>query len=278
MASVADRDLLVALVVGLVQGVVEWLPISSEGNVALALTLLGESPEAAVGYALFLHLGTGLSATVYFRDDIVETLRGAQEWRPGDAFGPGSATLSFVVLATLASGVTGALAYTALETLVSALTGGAFVALIGALLVATGVLTHVAGGVSGGDRDRPDLLDALLVGGLQGLAILPGVSRSGTTAGALLLRGHDGEGSFRLSFLLSVPAALGGAAIAVLDAGGLPALSPAAAVVSLAVAAVVGYLTVGALMKAARRLPFPAVCVALGALALVGGLAVGGVL
>jgi undecaprenyl-diphosphatase len=277
MPVAAARELLVAVVVGLVQGVVEWLPISSEGNVALALTLLGEEPEAAVAYALFLHLGTGLSATVYFRDDLAATLAAAADWRPADAFDGERATLSFVVLATLASGVTGAVAYAALDALVSALTGGAFVALVGALLIATGVLTHVAGGLSGGDRDRPDLADALLVGALQGFAILPGVSRSGTTAGALLLRGHEGEAAFRLSFLLSVPAAVGGAAVAVLDTGGLPSVSPTAAIVSLAVAAVVGYLTVGALMRAARRLPFPAVCVGLGVLAVVGGLAAAGV-
>jgi undecaprenyl-diphosphatase len=277
MPVAATLELLVAVVVGLVRGVVEWLPVSSEGNGALALTLLGEEPERAVAYALFVHLGTGLSATVYFREELLATLAAVHGWRPAAAFEGERATLSFVVLATLASSVTGAVAYAALDALVSALTGGAFVSLVGALLIATGVLTHVAGGPSGGDRDRPDLVDALLVGALQGFAILPGVSRSGTTTGALLLCGHDGEVPFRLSFLLSVPAAVGGAAVAVLDASGLPSVSPTAALVSLAVAAVVGYLTVGFLTRAARRLPLPAVCLALGLLAVIGGLAAAGV-
>jgi len=105
---------------------------------------------------------------------------------------------------------------------------------------------------------------------LQGVAVLPGVSRSGVTTGVLLLRGHDGPEAFRLSFLLAIPASLGAAALAAVDAG-LPDVSPAAAGLALATSAVVGYLSMGALLGVARRVPFLAVCVGLGALALVGG-------
>ncbi|SEP21818.1 undecaprenyl-diphosphatase [Halogranum amylolyticum] len=269
-----DRPLLVALVVGVLQGVFEWLPISSEGNIAIALTALGSSPETAVSFALFLHAGTALSATVYYRDELRTELARLPAWRPGDAFDGETATLSFLAVATVVSGVVAMAAYTALKDLVSALTGGAFVALVGGLLVFTGLLQRFAGTLALGDRTRPDAVDAVLVGALQGIAVLPGVSRSGTTASALLLRGHDGPASFRLSFLLSIPAALGGGVLALADSGGLPGITLEAAVVSLVVAALVGYVTIGALMRLVRRVPFWGICVGLGGLAVVGGLGV----
>ncbi|UPV75257.1 undecaprenyl-diphosphate phosphatase [Halorussus limi] len=269
-----NRSALIAVVAGALQGVFEWLPISSEGNITVFLTALGSSPEAAVQFSLFLHAGTALSATVYYREELADVLGALPRWRPGSAFSDGgeTATLSFLAVATLASGVVGIAAYLTLETVVSALTGGAFVALVGVLLVATGVLQRVADGFEFGGRASPDLLDAVLVGALQGLAILPGVSRSGTTASALLFRGHDGPSSFRLSFLLSIPAALGAGVLVLLDTG-VPSVTPVEAALALGTAAVVGYLTIDALMRVVERVPFWSVCVGLGALAMLGGAA-----
>jgi undecaprenyl-diphosphatase len=278
-----DRSALVAVVAGALQGVFEWLPISSEGNITVFLTALGESPETAVQFSLFLHAGTALSAAVYYRDELRDVLASLPDWRPGAAFDGGeTATLSFLAVATLASGVVGLAAYATLETAVSALTGGAFVAVVGLLLVGTGLLQRAtdrfeaeqadSGRFALGDRQSPDLADAVLVGAFQGLAILPGVSRSGTTASALLVRGHDGPSSFRLSFLLSIPAALGAGALVLADTG-VPAVAPVPAVLALGTAALVGYLTVDALMRVVARVPFWGVCVGLGALAVVGGAA-----
>jgi len=275
---------LVAILVGIVQGVLEWLPVSSEGSVALVLTLVANaSPEVAVQYALFLHAGTAVAATTYYRGDVWSLLRKLPAWRPSGAFDGDRAELTFLATATLASALIGGVAYTVLEDLASELAGGAFVALIGGLLIVTGIVQRVAADreakpvADGAGTDplgqRPTLLDAVLVGGLQGLAILPGVSRSGTTVSALLLRGHEGESSLRLSFLLSIPAALGANALVLVD-DGVPAIDPTSAVIALSVSAVVGYLTVDALVKLVRRVPFWTVCVVFGGLGVAGGLAV----
>lgn len=207
----------IGLIAGIVQGIFEWLPISSEGNLAIVMTAIGASPHTALAFALFLQSGTALSATAYYRGELVEVLQSLPSWRPGTAFEDGTATLSFIVLGTLVSGVVGAVAYFALAEAVTALAGGSFVAIIGILLVGTGLLQRFAGDLSLGDRAYPTAIDAVLVGALQGLAILPGVSRSGTTASALLLRGHDGPSSLRLSFLLSIPAAVGAGVLAIVE-------------------------------------------------------------
>jgi undecaprenyl-diphosphatase len=265
-----DRSVVLALIIGILQGFFEWLPISSEGNITLYLTVVENVPPAvAVQLSLFLHAGTALSALAYYREEVADLLGKVPDWRPGRAFDRERSELTFFVVATLMTGVVGLPALVVLEEVVSQLAGGAFVALIGGLLVLTGLLQRGVEG-RGGRRETPDLLDAVLVGGLQGLSILPGVSRSGTTASALLLRGHDGPSSFRLSFLLSIPAALGAGVITTVS-DGIPAISPAMAAVALSTSAVVGYLTIDALMRLVERVSFWLICVGLGALAVVGG-------
>lgn len=264
-------DVWIAVLVGLVQGLLEWLPVSSEGAVALLAAVVGGfTPAAAVQFGLFLHLGTAVAAMAYYRDEIVELLVDLRRWRPRSAFSTETADLSFLVLATLATGVTGIPALLALESLLTEFEGAAFVALIGALLVVTGLVQRFAETISLGDRTFPNWLDALLVGGFQGFTILPGISRSGTTVSALLLRGHEGEASLRLSFLLSIPASIAAAGIVVVK-DGLPAIDPLAGLLALVVSAIVGYLAVDTLVRVVRKVPFWSVCVGFGALAVVGG-------
>ena len=270
-----NRPLVVALVVGLLQGVFEWLPVSSEGQVTLYLTVVeGVPATTAAQFSLFLHAGTGVAALAYYRETARRTLADAAGWRPTPRRPTGGVDWTperrFLVVATLISAAVGGVAYLALDALVDAVAGGAFVALVGLALVGTGLFQRFAARAVG-RRPTPTLVDAVLVGCLQGAAVLPGVSRSGTTTGALLLRGHAPADSFRLSFLLSVPAAFGAGLLVVLTKG-VPALSPASALVAVATSAVVGYCTIDALVRVAERTSFWRVCVALGVLAVVGGL------
>lgn len=260
----SDLSVLVALLLGVAQGLLEWLPVSSEGQIALVLVVLTDLDAGdAVSLGLFLHAGTAIAAVLYYRRRVATLLREA--WPPRRA--AASDELRFYLVGTVVSVVVAGAAYVALMDLASALSGAAFVAVIGALLIVTGLLPRRA---EGGRRD-PTEGDAVLVGVLQGLAILPGVSRSGVTVGALLLRNHDPTAAFRLSFLLGVPASLGAGVLAVGDHG-VASLRPAAAAAALLASAVVGYLAVGALVAVAQRVDFRGVCLALGALALVGGL------
>jgi undecaprenyl-diphosphatase len=265
----------IAIVIGVVQGIVEWLPISSEGGVSILLTALGIAPELAVQLSLFLHAGTGLAALTYYRGEVAEVLRDLRGWdRHTDPFAPAAETTTFLLVATAVSIVVAGGAYLMLLEAATELTGGAFIAVIGGLLVLTGMVQLAAEGRGGSQTRRLGLLDPVLVGAGQGLAILPGVSRSGTTASVLLLRGHSGERSFRLSCLLSIPAAFGASVLAVVEIGGVPPADPLIAGTAVLTSALVGYATIDALMRVVRRLPFWQVCFGLGGLAILGGVLV----
>ena len=158
-----------AVLLGVLQGVVEWLPVSSEGVVAAAYSLLeGESLDEAVGYALWLHAGTMPAALVVLRREVAALAR--EVWkRPSEP----SPLLLFLVVSTVLSMVVG-LPLVLLMGELSGLVGASVMGLVGVLMLVTGVLQMR--GARPGDRDRTGLAlpDALLAGAAQGLSILPG--------------------------------------------------------------------------------------------------------
>lgn len=264
------REWLEAFLLGVIQGIFEWLPVSSEGNVAIAMTALAGDPALAVQFALFLHLGTALAATTYYRADIYDLIRALRNWRPGTA-DQVHRELTFLVLATLVAAAVALAAYVLLLEAVTAIAGGAFIGLVGILLVFMGFFEWISARAGTIAHRPPGLLDAVLVGIGQGLAVLPGVSRSGTTVGILLLRAYDGPIAFRLSFLLAIPASIGGGILALVARGGIPGVAAGPALLALATSAIVGYGTIDLLMRIVDRVRFWAVCIGLGVLAMIGG-------
>ena len=253
-----------AALLGFVQGVAEWLPVSSEGVVAAIQTLaFGADAADAVAFSLWLHLGTALAALAALRKDAAEIARSVLR----DPAHPTRAA-AFLAVATLTSAPLGLALLAGLGGFSERL-GGLAMALVGALMVVTGVLL-LRGRRGGGARTREDVgaLDAALVGAAQGLAALPGLSRSGLTVSALLWRGVDRREALSLSFLLSVPASAGAGLYAALDSG--LQTSPAA-LLALAVSAAVGFVSVRALMGLARRVNFGWFALAAGATIAAGG-------
>ena len=261
----------VALLAGIVQGIVEWLPVSSQGNLALFLTVAGSSPEAALQLALFLQIGTTVSAASYYREEILAAAERLPGWRPREAFADGNQLTSFVVVACVGTGLVGIPLYVVAVDVAGQLTGGIFIAVIGVLLILTGIFQLTSNTIGLQAREDPTFRDACIVGVAQGVAILPGISRSGVTTSALLFRSYEPEAAFRLSFLLSIPASVGAAVLTVVGAGGLPGIAPRAALVALVTSALVGYVTIGLLMRIVEQIPFWAVCFGLGGLAVGGG-------
>lgn len=243
------------IVLGIIQGVAEWLPVSSEGLLVLAKrNLFGSEAdlETIVREALFLHLGTFLAALVYFRHDVLSLLGVARHYR--SAPDGQRAVIRFLAVATVISGLLGVFLLAALSGIEDQLVlGGRVLTIaIGVLLLVTGILQLRAsedGAKAAGELERSD---DILLGVAQGIAVLPGLSRSGLTVSALLLRGFDRAVALRLSFLMSLPIVLAGnIALNIRDTE-----VTAGSFAGLAAAFVFGILTIDLLLRAAKRINF----------------------
>lgn len=246
-----------ATLLGLIQGLAEWLPVSSEGVVTAVYSLVfGADLPDAVNFSLWLHLGTALSALAAFRSDVWDVLRDIA----GRPTSPSPVT-AYLILATLSSAPIGFLLLIGLFEF-SDILGAIAMAAVGLLMLITGAVLIKS--KSSGTRTRDDVSwpDAILTGIAQGLAALPGLSRSGLTVSALLWRGVDRREALTLSFILSIPASAGAGIYAAVSAGYYA--SPEAAV-ALAVSALTGFATIKALMSVARRLNFGWFVLVLGA-------------
>ncbi len=246
-----------AILLGLVQGLTEFLPISSSAHLVLAQSLLGIEPPG-LSLEIAVHLGTLAAVVAVFARDLGELLRAAGRlvgagargaWPRGwPAREPGAALLATLVLASLVTASVGLAAEPWLR--------GAFEEprVAAALLLVTGGLLWGAGRISPGTRSvaAVDWRDGLLVGVAQGVAILPGISRSGTTIAALLWRGSSTALAPRFSFLMYLVASLGVAALTIPELSAAE-LEPAPALAMFVTSFGVGYLAILWLFSVLRR-------------------------
>lgn len=250
-----------ALVLGAVQGLTEFVPISSKTHLVVVPALLGREPPS-LAFIVMLHLGTLVALLAYFARDLLGMARELTQ-----ASSEGRRFVGLLAVATVPAVVVGALFEETFERL---LTHPRPVAL--ALLATTAILVGAewAAGTIGGRgrlprplRSRVSLPDAVSVGLAQAVAFLPGVSRSGVTMATALGRGLRRDAAARFSFLLAIPALAGANVLelpqVVRDGVGAPEI--AGFVASL----VVGYASVAVLLRYLRRynfLPFAAYCAA----------------
>lgn len=258
-------EFLQAAIIGFLQGIFEWLPVSSEGVVTLTMTgLFGKSGLSSVNVAIWLHLGTMLAALLYFRQDFKKIILGLPDYLMRKKYQESKERklISFLILTTLITGAIGGAIYLyGLQNLAhypKLLTG-----LMGIALLGTGLLRFYS---SSQERKTKSLnyKDSVFTGVLQSLSVLPGVSRSGSTVFALFYREFDAKEAFRLSFLLSVPAVL----IANI---GIQLFSEIQITASLLFATLisflVGYLTIDLILKIAKKTEVAYLCFALAILA-----------
>ncbi len=254
-----------SLVLGAVQGITEWLPISSEGiNTLILLHFFHKPLTEAVGISIWLHTGTLLAALVYFRRDIAVLLRHLPQYvrERGASGGAESNTLiTFLIISTLLTGVVGApllvfgLSQKAIPT-------GVVMAIIGVLLIITGVVQRYAPRSSETKRNIR-MKDAIVLGVVQAFSVFPGLSRSGLTVSALLFRRYDAKAAIKISFLMSIPAVLA-AEVGLGLINGVSLTLPSMG--SIVTAFLLGILTISALLKIATRINFWQFCIVLGGL------------
>ncbi len=251
-----------AAVLGLLQGLAEWLPVSSQGVVAGAYSLMFDASfDEATGFALWLHIGTVPSVLVALRHDLYEIVREflASPKAPSPNF-------KFLFASTLLSGIVGLPIIVVLGD-ISAIGGTAATGVIGGFMLVSGYLQLRRSDSREVGPKELTFRDALVVGFAQGLSVIPGLSRSGMTIAVLLSRRVDRRRALALSFLLSIPAGLAAALYIGIESG---LEFDTEAVLAAAVAFVVGLFTIKGLIRAAERLNFGWFVIAVGAAMIAG--------
>jgi len=232
-----------ALALAIIQGLTEFLPVSSSGHLVLAQTFFGIDPASAFIYDIVLHLGTALAALAFYRRDVAAVLRGLlPPYRQAPPeLRRARRLLLLLAAATVPTAIIGFTFKDFFEGLFA--TPAAVVAALavtGTFLIASSLLPATTLAV-----ESITWWKAALVGVAQGIAIVPGISRSGSTIVAGLAAGLRREDAVRFSFLLSLPAICGAALLELRHTpAGSPGVPVAVAAAGFAAAAATGYLAI----------------------------------
>lgn len=253
-------DLADAILLGIVQGLTEFLPVSSSGHLVLLQQLLGLK-EAELFFDVCVHLGTLVAVIIVFRQEIKEIVLALlrlvamtgqkEEMRAAIESDPQLKMALLIVIGSIPTAVLGLLFNSIADRLFSS------VMIVGVMLIVTGLLLWATRGktkdgpAAGIDRLTPK--NAFTIGIVQGLAIIPGISRSGATISTGLLLGIDREIAARYSFLLSIPAIVGAGMLSPkegLFAAGSTIQIP---LVGAITAAIVGYAALKVLLQVVKK-------------------------
>ena len=275
-----------AILLGILQGLTEFLPISSSGHLVLAQTFLGLK-EPLVFFDVMLHVGTLAAVLVVYREAIgklaiggISALAAPQLWREPSATFNASTELKFIGLILLGSIPTGVIAVLFKDQLESFFHE---VRLVSVMLILTGLILQLPRGntqaktlrkrvVEGSETSSSELKTwhAPLIGVAQGFAITPGISRSGTTISLALFLGIPAKTAAEYSFLLSIPAILGAVVLKIRDVG--DTATPLYIVgAGMLAAFIVGYIALRFLLAVLNRGKFSLFsyyCIALGLVSL----------
>jgi len=248
-------NLVELLIVGAIQGFLEFLPVSSSGNVSLILmNFLKLTPSESFSLSIFLHLGTLLAVLVYFRNDIINILKNIKTDK----------TSHFLIVSTILTGVVGVPIYIVLKSIFENIQLDIGNIIIGLFLIATGIILKYRSKSGFKKVEDSNIWDMIVAGVAQGISIIPGISRSGSTLAALLGRDFDKEEALRISFLMSIPAIMGGIILEANDTTFVANTYPA-----LISAFITSIIVIKLLLEFAKRLNFSYFCIGLGAITVV---------
>lgn len=240
-------NLVHAILLGIVQGITEFLPISSDGHLAIAQHYLPGFEQPGLLFDVLLHVGTLGAVLIYFRRDVA-LLLGAP-FRRDDEARRYRRMLWLICIASVPTALIGLGLKDAVEEWMLDMR------IVALMLGLTGLLIFFGERFHRGGRGETTLTtgDAFVTGVAQGLAVLPGLSRSGSTIAVLLFRGVDGETAARFSFLMALPAIAGAALLSLRHADAIPSADVPAYLTGTAVAFVVGLVAIRCLLGLIRR-------------------------
>ncbi len=242
-----------AIILAVLQGLTEFLPVSSSGHLVLAQYWFGHVEDTNFLFDIMLHCATVVAIVVYFRKDWIALARGllgmpstgvedsvfsGAEWH----------TVKMVVVASIPTAILG------LSIQKIGLDVFSRPDIVGSLLILTGIILWIGRGKTIGRGIKSmSIRDAFVIGLVQGIAVLPGISRSGSTIAGGLLLGLERELIVRFSLLISIPAILGATLLEMLKVMDTVDVSIGPYFVGMGVAALVGYWSIGIILRLVKQ-------------------------
>lgn len=256
------------IIVALIQGLVEWLPISSEGQIVFFIYNFTSVPaDEILSLVVWLHLGTSLAVIVRYPRIILDLISLKDK-----------VLLKRLIIATIGTAVTAIPLYIFLKSSISVFQGEILNILVGVLLLVTAIVLYLPTRQTTDtdtELETSEVTDreAIVTGLVQGTAVLPGLSRSGVTVSSLLMQRVDKETALRFSFLMSVPAVFGILAIEIITGNTIPSsVSLLDLVLIEAIVFIVGLASMEFLLRLARKISFWKLCLVLALIAIIMGI------
>ncbi len=249
------------VIIGTLQGILEWLPVSSEGIISLVLmNFFGKTFSESIFLSIWLHSGTLLAAIVYFSKDIAGILKNIPEYKIKDSKNYNRLT-TFLIISTVFTGIVGApiLIFGINEIEISLKVG---MLIIGIFLMITGLLQKYSK-IFVSNKKELSIWDSVIVGLVQGFSVMPGLSRSGLTTSVLLFENYKPEKALKLSFLMSIPAIL----VAEIGLGILGEINISIySIIAIFFSFIFGLATIKTLIRVAEKIEFGWFCIIIGIL------------
>jgi undecaprenyl-diphosphatase len=280
LAVTLSQQALYGIILGVVQGVSEWLPISSKTQIIIAATYLipNITFNQAYDFGLFMEIGTIFAAIIYFRREVLSMLKVLV----GKGTSDGMFLFKYVLVSTIFTGIVGIPLYLSVNSLKGSYNPGLPMIILGVVLLCDAFFILYSRSKYNKNKNRRTvsqmgIKDYVVVGVAQGIAALPGVSRSGATTSALLLMNVETDEAFRLSFIDMILATAGAIALPLIAnrstvASVITSVGAYGILISIVVATVISLLLIRFLLSIAKKSSIIYLISALGMIAILGGI------
>ena len=263
------------IIIAILQGLFEWLPISSSGQVMIvSVNFFGIPPEQAFSLSIWMHLGTTFAVLLKLRKDYIHIIKSILP-KKFEVDGNDIKKRNWLIYATIGTAITAIPLYFLFKFVIikgfDAFQGEILTLVISGLLIITGIVLltfRSKFGIKTIDTvsDRDLIRDSSISGLIQGIAILPGISRSGFTVSTILFEKYNQDQSLKLSFLMSVPVALASIGMDIIFGEGsvFGTIDLFTILIITAVSFIVGYFSMELLLRIARKINFSYFCILYG--------------
>jgi undecaprenyl-diphosphatase len=268
------------IIIAILQGLFEWLPISSSGQVMIVSTsLFGIPPNEAFSLSIWVHLGTTIAVLIKLRKDYIQIIKSfiPKKFEVDES---DIKSRNWLIFATLGTAITAIPLYFLFKVVIiegfNATNGDVLTLVISGLLIITGIALLIFKRTFGKKTvditsSREIIRDSSISGLIQGIAILPGISRSGFTVSTILFERYEQNQSLKLSFLMSVPVVIASIGVDVLFGEGsvFGTLDIITILAITVISFIVGYLSMEALLRLAQKINFSYFCISYGILSFI---------